>query len=307
VSTFYFLKLRLDFYDAPEIKVILSMENGYAYTVVYQKLLLLSLRSKDVGCLRLQDDLPYNDSTLSTVLNTDIDLLRGAMKMLSKLGLVSIDAAGTIVLEEAIKLAGKENTSTQRVREFRERQRQKLLTAQTDSRGSEEAHPEGEKKSAFHETFQCNTERERERETDKKAQPSASLPEKCKKVANEYSADFEVFWASYPRKVEKRKAFKTWNSTLKKGAGPADLIVAAKAYAAEGERKGRAVEYIKHPATFLGPNEAWRDFIGSPVDIEQPAGKKCPACGEVAITSSGECMSCGADYKTERAARAAAK
>src|SRR5690606_6790371 len=33
----------------------------------------------------------------------------------------------------------------------------------------------------------------------------------------EYSEDFERFWSVYPRKVEKRRAFKCWQTRLREG------------------------------------------------------------------------------------------
>lgn len=77
-----------------------------------------------------------------------------------------------------------------------------------------------------------------------------------------YTPDFEEFWAVYPRRVNKKGAFAKWKATLNRGEVTAQqLIECAKRYAAECARKGRPQEYILHAATFLGPQERWRDYL----------------------------------------------
>ncbi len=77
----------------------------------------------------------------------------------------------------------------------------------------------------------------------------------------EYSEDFERFWSVYPRKVEKRRAFKCWQTRLREGYTADELIRAAEAYAEECRRKGRTKDYIKHASTFLGPNKPFEDYL----------------------------------------------
>jgi len=60
---------------------------------------------------------------------------------------------------------------------------------------------------------------------------------------------FILFWDSYPKKTDKGAALKAWNTRLKEGALPENIISGAKRYARhveDGDPK-----YIKNPATFL--------------------------------------------------------
>lgn len=84
-----------------------------------------------------------------------------------------------------------------------------------------------------------------------------------KRGKEEYSADFEEFWSVYPRKVNKKGAYAKWRATLRKDDAPTkqQLIECAKRYAAECKRKGTEQQYILHAATFLGPQERWRDYM----------------------------------------------
>ena len=75
----------------------------------------------------------------------------------------------------------------------------------------------------------------------------------------EYSAEFECFWETYPRKVDKSRAFKTWKARVKDGATPGGIIQAAVNYANECKRNGTEEQFIKHPATFLNPD--WSQWV----------------------------------------------
>jgi len=108
-------------------------------------------------------------------------------------------------------------------------------------------------------------------EEEKKLPPGGESKKPCPKNGDaEYPAAFEVWWTAYPRKTEKRAAFAKWKATLKKGASEADLLTAVHAYAAACAADGRESKYIKHPATFLGPAEPWREYLGG---NGQPAGE----------------------------------
>lgn len=76
-----------------------------------------------------------------------------------------------------------------------------------------------------------------------------------------YSSEFETFWQNYPRKTEKKAAWKTWRTRLREGIAARDLILAATHYAAYHQQRGTELEYIKHPKTFLGPSRAFEEWV----------------------------------------------
>lgn len=81
------------------------------------------------------------------------------------------------------------------------------------------------------------------------------------KVQEVYTAEFEKFWSLYPRKVEKRAAFKAWRARLREGISPETLICAAGYYAEYCMANRLEERYIKHPATFLGPSRPFEDYL----------------------------------------------
>lgn len=60
---------------------------------------------------------------------------------------------------------------------------------------------------------------------------------------------FDDFWAAYPRKVDKKPARQAWDKAIKGGTEPAQLVEAAKRYAAS--RVGEPEKYTKHAKTWL--------------------------------------------------------
>src|SRR3546814_1643495 len=64
-----------------------------------------------------------------------------------------------------------------------------------------------------------------------------------------YSAEFESFWAEYPKREgsnSKKTAFKAWNARLRSGVKAEDLILAAKRYAAQQLAAGNlGTPYVK--------------------------------------------------------------
>lgn len=87
-------------------------------------------------------------------------------------------------------------------------------------------------------------------------------PEEPKETkALKYAAPFEAFWEVYPRKVEKSAAYQKYSARRKDGFSDEELISAAKAYASECKRFKTEKKYIKHAATFLGPNTPFTDYL----------------------------------------------
>lgn len=78
---------------------------------------------------------------------------------------------------------------------------------------------------------------------------------------NNYSANFEEFWKCYPRRKEKAKAYKCYQTRLKDGFTEEELLRACKAYADECKKKHTEEQYIKLCATFIGPNTPFVDYL----------------------------------------------
>ena len=128
---YYWLKLKKDFFQQHQIKVLKSLPNGRLYALIYLELMAESTSHE--GELRYSKLLPYDIVTLSAVIDEDKDNVEKAIETLINLELVEILDDGTIYMREIEKLIGSETGSAIRKREYREN---KKITEETMSQKS---------------------------------------------------------------------------------------------------------------------------------------------------------------------------
>ena len=128
---FYWLKLKRDFFKRHDIRIIEDMPNGKDYVLFYLKLLLESIDHE--GSLRFSDTIPYNEQMLSVVTNTNIDIVRSAMKLFTELKLMEVLDDATIYMAEVNNMIGSESWSAERVRRFRQKQQALLCNGDVTS------------------------------------------------------------------------------------------------------------------------------------------------------------------------------
>ena len=121
---FYWLKLKRDFFKRHDIRIVEEMPNGKDYVLFYLKLLLESIDHE--GSLRFSDTIPYNEQMLSVITNTNVDIVRSAMKLFIELHLIEVMEDQTIYMGEIEKMIGSaaDNDNANRQRRFRERKKQ---------------------------------------------------------------------------------------------------------------------------------------------------------------------------------------
>lgn len=80
-----------------------------------------------------------------------------------------------------------------------------------------------------------------------------------KRADNEIPPGFTEFWDTYPRKVAKQNAIKAWKKTgALDSQALTDTIIADVKRRLDGEWKGKELQYIPHPATYLNQRR-WED------------------------------------------------
>ena len=144
---YFWLKLKKDFFDQHQIKVLKSMRNGRIYALIYIELMLESVSHE--GKLRLSDKLPYDENTLSAVIGEDKKMLSNALNVLLDLGLVEQWSDGTYYIKEVEKLIGCETKEALRKRDYREKTKGTLLGQCPTQDGTNlgQSHPESRVKS----------------------------------------------------------------------------------------------------------------------------------------------------------------
>ena len=123
----YWLKLKKDFFKRHDVRIIKSMENGKDYIIFYLELLCESLDHQ--GELRFNEDIPYNENMLATITDTNVDIVRSAIKLFQELGLVEIWDNGTYYMTKVQEMIGSyvDTEGAERVRRFRENKKAEAL------------------------------------------------------------------------------------------------------------------------------------------------------------------------------------
>ena len=140
-----------------------------------------------------------------------------------------------------------------------------------------------------------NSEEQRE-----SAQNAASLspsPSPSKASSSTDADDgFSVFWMKYPRKVGKAEAHKRWRKASKQDR--TGMVSAAEFLTTWAQSTGTELQYIPHPATFIGPKRTWEDWqAGWPSGYDGKAGDDkprdsyCPDDGAT-LQHDGHCPVC---------------
>lgn len=194
---FYWLKLNKDFFKRHDVRIIEEMENGKDYILFYLKLLLESVNHE--GHLRFSETIPYNEKMLSVITNTNIDIVRSAMKVLIELKMVEILDDSTIYMAEVLKITGSETAAAERMR--KSRKNQKLLAG---CNNVQKSYTEIEKE----------IELDKEIEKDKKDKPSKPHRHKYGRYKNVLLSDEDIeklkteFPNDYEDRIERLSEYK---------------------------------------------------------------------------------------------------
>ena len=219
---YYWLKLKRDFFKRHDIRIIEEMPNGKEYILFYLKLLLESIDHE--GALRFSETVPYNEQMLSVITNTNIDIVRSAMKMFIELKMMDIFDDQTIYMAEVEKLIGSatDNDNANRQRRFREKKKLLALQSVTES------------VTKSNESKSIEKEKDKETEKEKKDSPKRFVPPSidevqayCTERGNGIDAEsFIDFYTSKNWYVGKTKmtdwqaAVRTWESRKRKQSRP---------------------------------------------------------------------------------------
>lgn len=114
---YYYMRLKEDFFDSDEIKIIESQPNGYMYSNILLKLYLKSLKRN--GKLMVTDFIPYTLESLSKVLGHNIDTVRNAVSIFKEFRLIEELPNGAIFMTEIQNFIGQSTTEADRKREYR--------------------------------------------------------------------------------------------------------------------------------------------------------------------------------------------
>lgn len=277
MEKFYWLKLKKDFFKRHDIRIIESMPNGKDYILFYLKLICESLDHD--GSLRFSESIPYNEEMLSTITNTNPDVVRSAIKIFTELNMMEIMDDGTYFMKEVNKLIGSSSqdehtreSTRLRVQAYRERKREKQLQlsenddekrySNVTSNGEIEKEIDIYKKESI--IMDNNT---KEKEEPLVENQLVDRPKNTTKsdILDEVDMMFEEFWKEYPKKVDKKGCLTKFKRISKIKDEFENIMNALREQ--KKSKQWQDSQYIPHPKTWLN-QERWKDITDNSNDTK---------------------------------------
>lgn len=128
VKKYYYLKIKEDFFESDEIKLLQSMPDGYLFSDILMKLYLKSLQSG--GKLMFKDRIPYSPNMIATITNHQVSVVEKALHTFRELGLIEILDNGAIFMLDIENFIGQSSNEAERKKAYRQRikeEKSKLL------------------------------------------------------------------------------------------------------------------------------------------------------------------------------------
>ena len=188
------MRLKENFFDTDEMKILEGMKDGYIYSNILLKLYLMSLKHE--GKLMLRDGIPYNPQMIATVTRHSVGDVEKALKTFQTLGLIEILETGEIYMLDIQSFIGKSSSEGDRKRIYREKIKQEMIgqcpknvqvTQKWDIRPPE-------------------IELEKEIELDIKNNTYVHNATQNAQVLSLQESWFNTFWNCYPNKKDKKRS-----------------------------------------------------------------------------------------------------
>ena len=196
---YYYLRLKDNFFDGDELKILESMKDGYLYSNILLKLYLRSL--KNDGKLVVNDRIPYNAEMLASVTGHQIGTIKQALSIFKDLGLIDVLENGAIYMLDIQNFIGRGSSEADRKREYRHRIETDRTNAQTKVREiSEKSPPEIE------------IELEKEIKIEKEIDSSASTTTKRKRFEKPTLSEIKAYCIERGNKVDAQHFFDYYES-----------------------------------------------------------------------------------------------
>nr|DAH84165.1 MAG TPA: DnaD like replication protein [Caudoviricetes sp.] len=254
---YYYLRLKDNFFDSDELKILESMKDGYLYSNILLKLYLRSL--KNDGKLVVNDRIPYNAEMLASVTGHQIGTVKQALSIFKDLGLIDVLENGAIYMLDIQNFIGKGSSEADRKREYRQRIETDRTNVQTNLRQiSEKSPPEIE------------IELEKEIKIEKEIDSSASTTTKRKRFEKPTLSEIEQYCIERNNNVNAEQFFDYYESNgWKVGKNSMkDWKAAVRTWERSEYRKPNSKKNSKEDAINVVNN--LMNKLGG-VDTEQPA------------------------------------
>lgn len=127
---FWYIQLNVNFFDDDRIDWLYEQNNGYAYVVLYLKLCLKTANNNGILTRQIGDMIiPYNVEKIAEVTNINVDIVRVALELYKRIGLVyeADENCNFMRLPEVPGMVG--YTTQAAIEKAKQRERKKQLEA----------------------------------------------------------------------------------------------------------------------------------------------------------------------------------
>ena len=164
VKRFFWLKLKEDFFKQKEIKLLRKIAGGDTHTIIYLKILLLSLKNNGKVYSEGVTDNFFEEIALE--IDEDIENVAICMKFLEQKGLLIYDTEDSASLTAIPEMIGSESESARRVRKHRQN---KVLQEKTSQCNAEplQSNKNVTTEKELEKELEIEKEKELQQETDK--------------------------------------------------------------------------------------------------------------------------------------------
>lgn len=178
---YYYMRIKEDFYDSEEIKLLQAMNEGYLFSDILMKMYLKSLKNE--GRLMFKEHIPYDDKMIATITGHSNSVVEKALVIFQQLGLIEVLDSGAIYMLDIQAYIGKSSTEADRIKAYRkrikdEKNKEKLYLEQKNDNGVQmydECTPEIEREKDIKKDIKKEIKLEREIKIKNKEQLSSSL------------------------------------------------------------------------------------------------------------------------------------
>lgn len=227
---YFWLKLKTDFFDQKEIKLLRKIAGGDTFTIIYLKMLLASL--KDDGKLYFEAIGDNFAEEIALLLDEDTENVAITLNFLESKNLIEVIERDEYLLSKVPEMVGSESYSAERVRRHREK---KILQSNGNALQSN------------------NHVTKRREEIEKSKSRVDNKPSK-----NALLDRFNSIWSEYPNKKGKENAFKAYQKAINNGVTDDVILDGIRRYKQEIETKKTDKQYIAHGSTWFSQRR-WED------------------------------------------------
>lgn len=244
---FYWLKQKSDFFRNAKIKKLRKIAGGDTYTIIYQKMMLLSITNN--GVIPYQGIEPTFHEELALELDESEDNVQATLIYMEAQGLIEDIGSNNYLLAQVVDIIGSESDSAERVRKLRAKKKSEELIETTVEPKALQCNTS---------VTSCNTEIERR---EKREENILTKKVRTKKA---FEHDFDLFWSEYPKKKSKQTAKKAFEKNHKAMPDINSLIKIIHKLKESKEWAKEGGQYIPYPASWINAH-GWDDEIESSI------------------------------------------